>query len=161
MKINAVLGSLVAAATASAAAVQRFQTKQASYFNVTDFSASCIPHSVECSYNFTVVADSSKSPPTQCGQLVQGPYFLPAVPLSGCENNVYAWAVATAANGSLGVSVTTSFNSRVNLTGTHYLSKEQLVKERNGAVVTQRYIGPKEFVMRTYGTSNRPYRALY
>lgn len=46
MQTNAFIAALFAAATASGAALKRGATS----FNVTGFSASCIPHSVYCKY---------------------------------------------------------------------------------------------------------------
>lgn len=46
MQTNAIIAALFAAATASGAVLKR----EATSFNVTGFSASCIPHSVLCVY---------------------------------------------------------------------------------------------------------------
>ncbi|KAI1336528.1 hypothetical protein F5Y15DRAFT_201494 [Xylariaceae sp. FL0016] len=153
MKPTAILGTLLCAAasvTAAPGAALRFG-RQASSYNVANFTASCIPHSVLCDYEFDVVASTDMFP-TECSLLLQGDGdLLPPVELTGCENNAYAWSVASS-NGTLSLTVTSSFNSRVNLTGTHLIPSSQLVLETNGASVSQRYVGPTAFNMSTYGT---------
>ncbi|KAI0592784.1 hypothetical protein F4775DRAFT_580817 [Biscogniauxia sp. FL1348] len=150
MMFNAIIGAIFTAATVSGAALR---PRQATFFNVTDFHASCIPHSLLCSYEFDVVAQSSMFP-TSCSLMLQGPDILPTVDQTACENSAYAWSVATS-NGTLALSVTTVFNGRMNLTGTHIIPTGELIMEQNGASISQKYTGPTGFLMNTVGTPRR------
>ncbi|KAI1500353.1 hypothetical protein F5X99DRAFT_386840 [Biscogniauxia marginata] len=150
MKFNAIIGSIFTAVAVSGAALRPIQ---ASFYNVTDFHASCIPHSLFCSYEFDVVAESSTSP-TNCSLMLLGPDSLPPVGQTGCEDPAYSWSVAVS-NGTIALSVTTPLNGRMNLTGTHIVPTNQLIRVQNGASVSQRYNGPTSFTMNTVGTPRK------
>ncbi|KAI4863127.1 hypothetical protein F4820DRAFT_386451 [Hypoxylon rubiginosum] len=147
MQTNAIIAALFAAATASGAVLKR----EATSFNVTGFSASCIPHSVLCVYGFNVITiPASASPsgnesPAVCQLMLQGPDLLPAVDPTGCANGgAYSWSVALQ-DGGLQLSVTTPQDSHGNYTGSYAITSDQLIIEQNGAVVDQRYTGPASF----------------
>ncbi|KAI1761972.1 hypothetical protein GGR53DRAFT_522017 [Hypoxylon sp. FL1150] len=146
MQTNAIIAALFAAATASGAALKR----EATSFNVTDFSASCIPHSLLCTYEFSVITiPTSASPsgnetPAKCELMLQGPDILPAVNMTGCEGLAYSWAVDKM-DGGLRLNVTTPQDSHTNYTGSYAIAADQLVIEQNGAVVDQRYNGSANF----------------
>ncbi|KAI6086861.1 hypothetical protein F4821DRAFT_237614 [Hypoxylon rubiginosum] len=146
MQTNAFIAALFAAATASGAALKRGATS----FNVTGFSASCIPHSVYCNYEFSVITiPTSASPsgnesPAKCQLMLQGPDILPEVAMTGCEGLAYSWGVDKL-DGGLRLNVTTPQDSHTNYTGSYSIAPDQLVIEQNGAVVDQRYIGLPNF----------------
>ncbi|KAI1389268.1 uncharacterized protein F4822DRAFT_194961 [Hypoxylon trugodes] len=150
MQFNTLLATLFAAATASGAALPRYATS----FNVTGFAASCIPHSLMCNYEFSVITDpASASPsgnpdPAKCSIMLQGPDNLPAVNLTGCaEVGAYSWAVALAQGGGLTLSVTTPRDSHSNYTGEYGIPATELEREQHEASVIQRYTGPSTFAV--------------
>ncbi|KAL7623580.1 hypothetical protein AAE478_007263 [Parahypoxylon ruwenzoriense] len=138
MQFNVLLAAIFAAASANAAAVQ---PRQGRGFNVSKFSASCIPHSVMCSYDFMAAVSGKQS--TKCSLMVHGPDYLPAVPLTGCEDRTVSWSVIKE-NKGLALTLTTP-GAQSNITGTHAITEDQLVAEQHGAVITQRYTGPADF----------------
>ncbi|KAI2609215.1 hypothetical protein GGR54DRAFT_643705 [Hypoxylon sp. NC1633] len=148
MQPNTLLTTLFAAAAVSGAAVQR---RQANAFTVSNFTASCIPHSFYCAYDFDVITDpasvspTGNSTPVSCGLFLPGPDYLPAVGLTGCDPAAYSWSVAVAPGGGLQLSITTPQDSHGNYTGVYDVPADQLVAEQHGAVTTQRYIGPGDF----------------
>lgn len=166
MQPNALLTTLFAVATASGAAIK---ARAATAFTVSNFTASCIQHSVMCtyvfiphrpflsltnqnSYEFAVITDpTSASPsgnesPAQCTLMLQGPDYLPPVNLTGCaEKQAYSWAVAVMKEGGLQLNVTTPQDSHANYTGVYNVPADDLVAEQHGAVITQRYTGPSNF----------------
>ncbi|KAI1372618.1 hypothetical protein F4677DRAFT_432189 [Hypoxylon crocopeplum] len=151
MQPNTLLTTLFAATTVSGAALQ---PRQAQSFTVANFTASCIPHSVLCTYDFAVITDpTSASPsgnesPAQCSLMLQGPDFLPPVNLTGCADGAaYSWAVEVEQEGGLQLSVTTPMDSHANYTGVYAVPADQLVAEQHGAVITQRYTGPSGFAV--------------
>ncbi|KAI0376879.1 hypothetical protein F5Y04DRAFT_195164 [Hypomontagnella monticulosa] len=144
--------SLLATVFAATASGSVLKARQANSFSVSNFSASCIPHSVMCSYAFAVItnpestAPSGHPDPVQCGLMLQGPDYLPPVNLTGCsEGAPYSWAVAVNQDRSLQLSVTTPHDSHSNYTGVYDLPADELVVEQHGAVMTQRYTGPAAF----------------
>ncbi|KAI0006853.1 hypothetical protein F4779DRAFT_594822 [Xylariaceae sp. FL0662B] len=159
MQFNLILATVAAAATAvSGAAVQ---PRQATFYTVSNFTASCIPHSVMCSYDFDVVAESSMFP-TNCSAFVQGPDLLPAIPPTECDNPAYTWSATPEGEGEqdgsgsgsgsgITLRVSTPFNARINITGIYTIPADQLVVEQNGASSSQRYTGPSEFTLPVTG----------
>ncbi|KAI2467978.1 hypothetical protein F4781DRAFT_432819 [Annulohypoxylon bovei var. microspora] len=151
MKSNTITTALFAAATVSGAVMK---PRQANSFSVSNFTASCIPHSLLCTYEFAVITNpTSASPsgnpsPAQCSLMLQGPDYLPAVNLTGCaEAGAYSWAVSLVEGGGLSLSVTTPQDSHANFTGAYPVPADQLVAEQHGAVITQRYTGPASFAV--------------
>ncbi|KAI2778492.1 hypothetical protein F4815DRAFT_447209 [Daldinia loculata] len=149
MQLNTLLATLFAA-TASGAAIK---SRYATGFTVSNFTASCIPHSVMCTYEFFAITDpASASPsgnpePAKCSLMLQGPDYLPAVSWTGCaEEGAYSWAVDKV-EGGLKLSVTTPQDSHSNYTGVYEITSDQLVAEQNGASISQRYTGPSGFPM--------------
>ncbi|RYP36693.1 hypothetical protein DL767_003255 [Monosporascus sp. MG133] len=67
------------AALFSLASAASMQKKQAQEYKIVDFVASCIPHSVYCSYDFKVDHDPVFEP-DHCEAFVQGPDNLPSDP---------------------------------------------------------------------------------
>ncbi|KAI1467764.1 uncharacterized protein F4812DRAFT_427497 [Daldinia caldariorum] len=149
MQINAIFATLFAASASGAAIKSRYATG----FTVTNFSASCIPHSVMCSYEFYTITDpetaspSGNPTPAKCSLMLQGPDVLPTVGWTGCaEKGAYSWAVDKFEDG-LKLRVTTPQDSHGNYTGVYEITTDQLVMEQHGASISQRYTGPAEFTM--------------
>ncbi|KAK6209414.1 hypothetical protein LQW54_006267 [Pestalotiopsis sp. IQ-011] len=129
------LAAIFAAAASASAIARRNDTGS---YSVTDFYASCIPHSTLCSYQFEVDAA------TNCTLLLPGPDILPAVALTGCEDPAYSWSVATTDDGGLELSITTAATAG-NLTGVHDIESDELEIQNNGATSSQLYTGPLDF----------------
>ncbi|KAI8964268.1 hypothetical protein F5Y11DRAFT_316507 [Daldinia sp. FL1419] len=149
MQFGTVLATLFAATASGAALKSRYATG----FTVTNFTASCIPHSVMCTYEFYTITDpasaspSGNSDPAKCSLMLQGPDYLPAVGLTGCaEKGAYSWAVDKI-EGGLKLRVTTPQDSHGNYTGVYEITSDQLVAEQHGASISQRYTGPPGFTM--------------
>ncbi|KAK9415428.1 hypothetical protein SUNI508_10452 [Seiridium unicorne] len=121
---------------AAALASTLHQKRNATSYAVADFYAGCIPHSVFCYYEFVVDAA------TNCTLMLQGPDYLPAVSLTGCEDPAYSWSVAKTNASGLALSITTvaPTNSTGNVTGTHEITSDELFVTDNGAVSDQNYL---------------------
>ncbi|KAI0018691.1 hypothetical protein F4780DRAFT_510090 [Xylariomycetidae sp. FL0641] len=146
MMLNVITTSVFAAVVSGAAVSKR----DGCAYSVTNFYASCIPHSVECSYEFDVIS-AIGSAPTGCSSMLMGPDYLPAVGLTGYQNAAYSWS-AQVQKGWLALEITTSLNDRVNLTGTHEIPNSQLAIQDNGASRSQRYTGLQNFAVAATGT---------
>ncbi|XDG04688.1 hypothetical protein ABKA04_004303 [Annulohypoxylon sp. FPYF3050] len=157
MKSTTVASALFTAATVSGAAIMK--PRQANSFSVTNFTASCIPHSLLCTYEFAVITNPTSASPSgnssaQCSLMLQGPDYLPAVKLTGCaQTGAYSWAVDLVKEGGLRLNVTTPLDSQTNSTGSYEVPADQLVVEQHGAAITQRYNGPNAFAVPIGGAS--------
>jgi hypothetical protein len=137
--------SLIFATAASAATLA---PRQRPTLAITDFTADCIPHSVTCTYGFTVNSDPSlPAGASTCGLTLNGPDKLPDVAEGTCEDNLaYHWSVARdAETGGLDFSIWYPFNSRINATYCHAIAPADLEIVNGGAVQTEHYVGAKEF----------------
>lgn len=139
MKFSA---AILAATAASAATITR---RQADSYSVSEFSASCIPHSELCSYHFDVLASSGAGTPVACDALVMGPDDLPAVPLTACAGAYYSFSVAHSNTTGLELTVTTPLGAGTNVTGYHHIDAADIVPTRSGAVTTEAYTGATSF----------------
>ncbi|KAI0904212.1 hypothetical protein F4824DRAFT_462801 [Ustulina deusta] len=147
MQINAILGALFAVA-ASGAAVK---SRDVVLYNVSGFTAFCIPHSVQCGYGFRVVpsTDAPGSNGTICGNLVLGPDNLPPLDLTACFTNPnFAYSIAIA-NGGFSLAITSALDEHTNITGTYDVTAEEIVVDNGGTTFSQRYIGPTNFTLAT------------
>ncbi|RYO93404.1 hypothetical protein DL766_000794 [Monosporascus sp. MC13-8B] len=127
---------------ASAASMQK---KQVQEYKVLDFTASCIPHSVNCVYDFKVNHDPVFTP-DECKATVQGPDSLPSVKEGKCPDNLsYTWSIDRTEEGGLDFKIWYAFNSRSNITYCHSIPASDITSEPHGAVTTERYTGPSEF----------------
>ncbi|KAH7014327.1 uncharacterized protein B0I36DRAFT_338561 [Microdochium trichocladiopsis] len=133
---------LTLAAAASAATLERKQEKTK---NIGEFSAACIPHSVMCSYSFTVSNDPSL-PVSNCEAFLAGPDRLPPVDEGKCaDNSAYTWTTDRTTDGGLDFTVSFPLNSRSNITYCATLPASDFVVDDNGSVQTERYTGPTGF----------------
>lgn len=139
MQLLATLATL--AATASAATLQ---PRQYQSLSITNFYASCIPHSVRCSYQFDVASQPETFPATPCSITLNGPDILPEVTQAQCEHD-YRFDVKKSADGGLDLVVWLRANSRVDQNYCHHIPADQLVIEDHQSVQTQKYVGPTEF----------------
>ncbi|TGJ85150.1 hypothetical protein E0Z10_g3610 [Xylaria hypoxylon] len=145
MQINAIVGALFAVA-ASGAAVK---CRGAVHYDISGFSASCTPHSVQCGYGFRLIpsTDAPGSNGTICGTLVNGPDSLPPLGLTNCfEKPEYAFSVAIA-DGGLTLTVTSALDAHTNITGSHTAPADQFIFQNNGISNSQSYIGPMNFTI--------------
>ncbi|KAI3329245.1 hypothetical protein HD806DRAFT_482302 [Xylariaceae sp. AK1471] len=146
MQTKALLGALFAVAASGAAVKPR----EAVLYNVSGFSALCMPHSVQCGYGFRVVpsTDAPGSNGTICGNLVNGPDYLPPLPLTACFDPKFAYSVAIA-DGGLTLSVTSALDVHTNITGTHTATADQFIIQNGGTTMSQTYVGPANFTIET------------
>ncbi|KAK8123244.1 hypothetical protein PG984_011914 [Apiospora sp. TS-2023a] len=140
--------ALALVSAVSGAVIEPRQTGPATEFDVTDFSASCQPHSVLCFFSFDVAAAGTTAT-TTCSATVQGPDSLPAVGLRACDDPRFSWAFERATDGA-GYGLTVDWESTpgsANQTGTHLIPAADVVSENHGSVTTERYVGPADFVI--------------
>ncbi|KAJ1322970.1 hypothetical protein MN608_11824 [Microdochium nivale] len=138
------ISALTFAASVSAAALE---ARQRTELQITEFYASCIPHSSQCNYQFSVTSDPSL-PASHCSATKSSSAgVLPTVGEAGCEDNsAYTWGiVSTQQNGGYRFGVTVPLNARVNITYCHTIQPNEIETIDGGAVQTQTYIGPKDF----------------
>ncbi|KAK8043283.1 hypothetical protein PG993_005713 [Apiospora rasikravindrae] len=143
MKTATVLALISAA---SGAVIEQRQTPTAE-FDVTNFSASCQPHSVLCFFGFNVATTTTPPSATSCGLAVQGPDFLPAVGLTGCEDPRFSWSFEPRDGGAHAVTVNWESTPGFNQTGSHLIQPADVVLENHGSVADERYVGPASFVI--------------
>ncbi|GAW16724.1 hypothetical protein ANO14919_061610 [Xylariales sp. No.14919] len=147
MQLNALVGALFAVA-ASGTSVK---SRDAVLYNISGFTASCTPHSVQCGYGFRLVpsTDAPGSNGTICGNLVNGPDSLPPLPLTGCfENYAYAYSIALA-DGGIILTVTSALDENTNITGSHTATADQFIFTPNGISNSESYVGPTNFTIET------------
>lgn len=140
------------AASASAAAVL---PRQVAPEMISNFKAACTPHSSTCEYSFGVTNDPSIGAPNECAATVSGFETLPAVVADkACKvantdviNYAYTWSIEPKPDGGLSFEFWWPLDSRTNLTYCHDIPAADLVIDTDGAVKTQRYVGPTDFEM--------------
>ncbi|KAI1146294.1 hypothetical protein F4825DRAFT_200497 [Nemania diffusa] len=146
MQINAMLSALFAAA-ASGAAVK---SRDAVLYDISGFTAFCVPHSVQCGYGFRVIPSTAApgSNGTICGNLINGPDILPPLPLTACFDAAFAYSIAIA-DGGLTVTVTSALDPSTNITGSHTATADQFYIYNGGTTMSQTYDGPTNFTIAT------------
>ncbi|KAI1108317.1 hypothetical protein F5Y14DRAFT_93269 [Nemania sp. NC0429] len=144
MQINAMLGALFAVAASGAA----IEAREAVVYNVSGFSANCIPHSVQCGYGFRVIpsTDAPGSEGAICGNLVNGPDYLPPLPLTSCFDPRLSYAVDIA-DGGLTLTITSAIDANTNATGTHTAPAAEFTIYNGGTTQSQIYVGPADFTI--------------
>ncbi|KAI0112022.1 hypothetical protein GGR51DRAFT_568911 [Nemania sp. FL0031] len=149
MQTKAILGALFVAA-ASGAAVK---SRDAAFYNVFGFSATCTTASELCGYGFRVVpsTDTPGSNGTICGNLVVGPYNFPPLDLTACFTNPKIAYSIGIANGGLSLTITSALNEHTNITGTYEASADDIILEKlvidNVTTFSQTYIGTNQFTI--------------
>jgi len=136
--------ALTFAASASAATLQ---TRQEPSKQISEFSASCIAHSASCVYEFQIYPSPSLGP-NHCKVTASSTFGeLPAVAEASCEDNeAYTWATARSPDGGLRFAIWYALNSRSNITYCHQVQPAEIETVNGGAVQTETYIGPKDFL---------------
>ncbi|KAF4446655.1 22kda glycoprotein [Fusarium austroafricanum] len=134
------LSALVSAAAVSAAA-----TKYPVY-DVTEFSASCVPHSAECKYSFQVLQPGTmETHPVHCSALVHTKNgLLPDVKNAKCENSSRTFSVVRSKSG-LTFSVSQPVSPISNTVGKHFIQNKELEVSKQPNAAVQSYKGPKAF----------------
>ncbi|KAH7026647.1 uncharacterized protein B0I36DRAFT_331078 [Microdochium trichocladiopsis] len=130
---------------ATAASAATLEHRQAPSKQIGSFSASCIPHSAFCNYQFTVKPDPSL-PPSHCNGTYIGSGTLPAVGDGKCADNAaYTWGIVSTQDGGYRFGVWYPLNSRSNITYCHQITPDEIEVVDGGSVQTAHYIGPTEF----------------
>ncbi|CAI6287300.1 unnamed protein product [Periconia digitata] len=135
--------SLLAATTASAAAVPR----DTNAYDITEFYANCVPHSVMCNYQFQVVrSNAGETIPVKCSLSLTSPDGkLPPVTEGPCEQSSRTFDVSRTEDGGLKFEVSQPVSPASNLTGVYEIKSEDLVVEVSGASQAEVYRGVREF----------------
>ncbi|KAK7935286.1 hypothetical protein PG985_000781 [Apiospora marii] len=134
---------VAASAVVSGAAIQ----KRSVVYQVSDFSAACIPHSTQCLYEFGVFQPGTmQTTPIPCKAMVSGNLdgTLPDVMYGACEQSSRTFNVVRDADG-LGFLVQAPVSPRSNTTGVYHIPNSDLVMSDRPNAVVQSYAGPKNF----------------
>ncbi|WYZ35892.1 hypothetical protein EsH8_X_000539 [Colletotrichum jinshuiense] len=141
MKTFAILST---AAVATAAVIGKRDVT----FSVSNFAASCIPHSTQCSYTFTVIQPGTmETTGVDCSALVSGNTdgTLPDVKGNGaCDQSSRTFEVI---RGDAGLTLTVSqpVTPSSNQTGSHLLPNDQFAISDEPNAKVQSYTGPTAF----------------
>lgn len=117
-------------------------------FSVADFTASCIPHSSQCSYDFVAFSPGSGETAetgVTCSALVTSDGTLPAVADGTCTNSSRTWTITKPAEGGLEFTISSQVSQTGFNVGTYDIPATDLVTETTGASTQQRYTGPDAF----------------
>ncbi|KAF6843017.1 putative hypersensitive response-inducing protein [Colletotrichum musicola] len=134
---------LATAAVASAAVIGKRDVT----FQVTDFSAGCIPHSTQCSYSFTVIQPGTmETTGVKCSGLfpANNDGTLPDVKEGACTESSRTFDVVRSPEG-LTFSVSQPVTPSSNQTGTHLIPAAQLAVSNEPNAVVEKYTGPVAF----------------
>ncbi|KAF3012866.1 hypothetical protein G7054_g4139 [Neopestalotiopsis clavispora] len=126
-----------AAAVASATAV----------FSVSDFTASCIPHSSQCSYSFGVLQPGTmETTPVTCSKMLtaSGTSNLPDVTDGTCENSSRTWTI-TRSDAGLVFTVSQQVTPSSFQTGTYTIPADELAVATQPNAQVESYTGPTSF----------------
>ncbi|RYP08986.1 hypothetical protein DL764_001554 [Monosporascus ibericus] len=137
MKFSAV----IFAAGASAAAVKR----QQAVFEVSDFSAACIPHSSQCLYSFGVLQPGTmEQTPVHCEAMVTSDGSLPEIQDGTCGESSRTFTVTKSAEG-LTLVVSQPITPSSDQTGQHLIPNGELVTSDEPNARVQSYQGSPNF----------------
>ncbi|KAI1103224.1 hypothetical protein F4804DRAFT_237491 [Jackrogersella minutella] len=114
-------------------------------FNIYNFTASCIPHSIFCAIDFNVRTSPGASS-IECSFWGAGPDILPPVQLTGCRNPKVSFSF-DGSGGDRAFTVVTALSPEQNLTGTYNIPDSEIVLEDHGSVQTEIYEGPETFTI--------------
>ncbi|KAF7946926.1 uncharacterized protein EAE97_004175 [Botrytis byssoidea] len=145
MQFSSAIISAITVALASAAAVE----KRDAVYNISEFSASCIPHSTHCLYSFSVIQPGTmETTGVKCSALVSENTdgTLPDIPQWGgsCIDSSRSFWVTRDSSG-LNFFVSQPISVASNETATHLLPNSDLVMVANTIGSTQSYKGPTSF----------------
>ncbi|ROV96937.1 hypothetical protein VSDG_04092 [Cytospora chrysosperma] len=118
-------------------------------FTVSDFSASCVPHSGQCLYSFSCIRPQSMDiNAIKCSKMVTGSDgSLPTVPEGTCEQSSRTWAINKNADGSLLFQISWPVSRLTNETASYTIPATDLTFSTTGASTQQSYTGPTTFDM--------------
>ncbi|OHE90499.1 hypersensitive response-inducing protein [Colletotrichum orchidophilum] len=140
MKFAAILAS---ASVAAAAAI----SKRDVIFKVSNFGASCVPHSTQCSYGFTVIQPGTmETTGVNCTALVTGnpSGLLPDVTDGTCGFSSRTFDIVRGVEG-LTLTVSQPVSPTSNQTGSHLLSNCEFEISNQPNAVVQHYTGSPSF----------------
>ncbi|KAJ0142491.1 hypothetical protein CTA2_1384 [Colletotrichum tanaceti] len=138
MKFAAVLSS---AAVAAAAAI----SKSEATFDISNFSAGCIPHSLNCLINFQVTAN--KANPSLCKALVPATNgALPTVNDAGCTNSTRTFDFVRGPEGFT-FSVTEPATGIYVRTSSRIIPNSEFEFSNTGNARVEGYTGPSAFAL--------------
>ncbi|CAN8096216.1 unnamed protein product [Discula destructiva] len=139
MQFSTTFLALAAAMTASATPI----------FSVTNFTAACIPHSSQCSYDFQLYAPGQMGGdrPMHCSEMLisDGLGTLPPVTNGTCENSSRTWTITKLPAGGLEFEISQQVTPISFNTGSRNITTCELTIEVTGASSQQRYVGPAAF----------------
>ncbi|ENH66966.1 hypothetical protein FOC1_g10004597, partial [Fusarium oxysporum f. sp. cubense race 1] len=117
-------------------------------YEVKDFTASCVPHSTFCNYEFKVIQSGSMETwktPVHCSAHVQSAnYLLPDVKDAKCKDSSRTFSVKRSKKG-LTFSVSQPVSPISNTAGKHFIPNKQLWQSKEPNAEIQAYKGPKDF----------------
>ncbi|KAK8135158.1 hypothetical protein PG984_007170 [Apiospora sp. TS-2023a] len=134
----------------SAAAIFVAAVSASTVYEVSDFSAACIEHSVQCFYEFGVFQPGTmQTTPQSCktSALSNTDGKLPTVgPWEGkCDQTSKTFSVAQTADGGLKLTVSAPVSPASNTTGVYTIPASDLAMQGSEPSIRQVYTGPKAF----------------
>ncbi|EFX00405.1 glycoprotein [Grosmannia clavigera kw1407] len=115
-------------------------------YSVTDFNAGCIPHSVECSYSFSVVhVNNGEFVPVNCTASAVSDNTLPAV-TGTCEESSRTFVIARNSTG-LTLTVTQPVSVVSYESGSHFIPKDEITTKSDQVATLEIYDGPTAFTL--------------
>ncbi|KAK8076816.1 hypothetical protein PG996_002986 [Apiospora saccharicola] len=133
-------------AAASAAGVD----KRSTIYEVSDFSAACIEHSVQCFYEFGIFQPGTmQTEPQSCKTMVLSGVdgkLAEVGPWEGkCDQTSKTFSVAQTADGGLKLTVSAPVSPISNTTGVYTIPASDLAMQGAPPSIRQVYTGPKVF----------------
>ncbi|KAF9777957.1 hypothetical protein IL306_004301 [Fusarium sp. DS 682] len=117
-------------------------------YEVKHFTASCVPHSTFCNYDFDVIQagtmETWKSP-VHCSAHVQSAnYLLPNVKNAECRDSSRTFSVKRSKKG-LTLYVSQPVSPISHTVGKHFIPNKELWQSKTPNAEIQKYKGPKHF----------------
>ncbi|EFX00737.1 glycoprotein [Grosmannia clavigera kw1407] len=130
--------ALFAAAVVSADAV----------FQVTNFAAACVPHSVECKYSFNVMQmNAGETVANICSASAVSSNTLPAITDGKCNNSYRTFTVTRDHTAGLTLAVTQMVSPASNQVATHLIPLSQITTTNDKVANVESYNGPTSFTL--------------
>ncbi|KAF5625603.1 22kda glycoprotein [Fusarium sp. NRRL 52700] len=130
----------------SAAAVSGFEV-----YEVKDFTASCVPHSTFCNYEFKVIQSGTMEnwkTPVHCSAHVQSKnYLLPDVEDADCKDSARSFSIKRSKKG-LKFTISEPVSVISDTVGEHFIPNKQLWQSKEPNAEIQVYKGPKDFKLK-------------
>ncbi|KAJ4418482.1 hypothetical protein N0V82_005562 [Gnomoniopsis sp. IMI 355080] len=117
-------------------------------FSVSGFSASCVPHSSQCIYDFTLFAPGSgetAATGVDCTKSVTSDGTLPAVTDGTCTDSSRTFTVTKNADGGLTLTASQPITPSSDQSGSYTIPASDLTTSTTGASTQQAYTGPAAF----------------